>query len=134
MANDRVPINYQTPSFPSLYDPLQQNTAYYLYHTNDIWRFTLYWTFIFYGATHLLVAAYTVLTHFRHWSIIWLVPIVYAIIAAVEALLAGSIIGLVLGAVYEAGNFRMSTFLPMIWGGVNVMVLIVTSFPMQGGL
>lgn len=39
-----------------------------------------------------------------------------------------------LGAVYEAGNFRMSTWLPMIWGGVNVMVLIVTSFPMQGGL
>ena len=39
-----------------------------------------------------------------------------------------------LGAVYEAGNFRMSTFVPMIWGGVNVMVLIVTSFPMQGGL
>jgi hypothetical protein len=39
-----------------------------------------------------------------------------------------------LGAVYEAGNFRMSTMLPMIWGGVNVMVLIVTSYPMQGGL
>lgn len=39
-----------------------------------------------------------------------------------------------LGAVYESGNFRMSTWLPMIWGGVNVMVLILTSFPMQGGL
>lgn len=39
-----------------------------------------------------------------------------------------------LGSVYEAGNFRMSTFLPMIWGAVNVMVLIVTSYPMQGGL
>lgn len=97
MANDRVPINYQTPSFPSLYDPLagRHNTAYYLYHTNDIWRFTLYWTFIFYGSTHLLVAGYAVLTHFRHWSIIWLVPIIYAIIAALEALLAGSIVGLV---------------------------------------
>lgn len=39
-----------------------------------------------------------------------------------------------LGAVYQAGNFRMSTWLPMVWGGVNVMVLVVTSFPMQGGL
>jgi len=39
-----------------------------------------------------------------------------------------------LGAVYEAGNFRMSTWVPLVWGGVNVMVLILTSFPMQGGL
>lgn len=100
------------------------------------------------------------LTHCRNWSVIWLVPLLYSVVAGLEGLLAGSIVGLVcvfrilceacvfpslfawftddlmnrLGAVYEAGNFRMSTFLPMIWGGVNVMVLIVTSFPMQGGL
>lgn len=39
-----------------------------------------------------------------------------------------------LGAVYEAGNFRMSTWIPIIWGGINVLVLILSSFPMQGGL
>ncbi|KAJ5187105.1 Integral membrane protein [Penicillium cf. viridicatum] len=136
MANNRVPINYEVPSFPSLYDPLPVNRqqAYYLYYTKDIWRFTLFWTLIFYGATHLTVAGCAVLTHFRNWNVIWIVPLVYSFIAALESLLAGSIIGVVLGAVYESGNFRMSTWLPMIWGGVNVMVLIVTSFPMQGGL
>ena len=39
-----------------------------------------------------------------------------------------------LGSVYEAGNFRMSTWIPMIWGGINMLVLILSSFPMQGGL
>ncbi|KAJ5591636.1 uncharacterized protein N7459_002005 [Penicillium hispanicum] len=136
MANNRVPINYQTPEFPSLYDPLPSHhkEAHYLYYTKDIWRFTLYWTLIFYAATHLTVAGCAVLTHSRNWGVIWLVPLLYSVIAGLEGLLAGSIVGLVLGAVYEAGNFRMSTWLPMIWSGVNVMVLILTSFPMQGGL
>lgn len=39
-----------------------------------------------------------------------------------------------LGAVYDAGNFRMSTWLPMVWAGVSVMVLVLSSFPTQGGL
>ncbi|KAJ5605996.1 hypothetical protein N7510_008777 [Penicillium lagena] len=136
MADNRVPINYQTPNFPSLYYPLPGHFkhAHYLYYTTDIWRFTLYWTLIFYAATHLTVAAYAVLVHCRNWNIIWIVPLVYSIVAGVEGLLAGSIVGLIIGAVYEAGNFRMSTWLPMIWGGVNVLVLILTSFPMQGGL
>ncbi|OQE20602.1 hypothetical protein PENSTE_c013G09393 [Penicillium steckii] len=136
MANNRVPINYNVPSFPSLYDPLPSHgkEAYYLYYTTDIWRFTLYWTLVFYCASHLTVAGCTVLTHARNWSVIWLVPLFYIVVAGLEGLLAGSIVGLVLGAVYQAGNFRMSTWLPMVWGGVNVMVLVVTSFPMQGGL
>ncbi|CAG7920710.1 unnamed protein product [Penicillium olsonii] len=136
MANNRVPINYEVPSFPSLYDPLPSHhqQAYYLYYTKDIWRFTLFWTFVFYAATHLTVAGCAVITQCRNWKVIWIVPLVYTFVAGLEGLLAGSIVGLVLGAVYEAGNFRMSTWLPMIWGGVNVMLLIVTSFPMQGGL
>lgn len=39
-----------------------------------------------------------------------------------------------LGAVYDAGNFRMSTWIPMVWAGVSVMVLILSSLPTQGGL
>ncbi|PLB33930.1 uncharacterized protein BDW47DRAFT_85397 [Aspergillus candidus] len=136
MATNRVPINYQTPAFPSLYDPFPRpNTqAFYLYYTQDIWRFTLYWTLIFYSASHLAVAAFALLMQGRTWRICVAVPLVYIVIAGLEALLAGSIIGLVLGAVYEAGNFRMSTWIPIIWGGINVLVLILSSFPMQGGL
>lgn len=97
MANNRVPINYEVPSFPSLYSPLPatHQQAYYLYYTKDIWRFTLFWTLIFYSATHLAVAGCAVLTHFRHCNVIWIVPLVYIFIAAFESLLAGSIIGVV---------------------------------------
>lgn len=97
MANNRVPINYQVPSFPSLYDPLpaHHHEAYYLYYTTDIWRFTLYWTLIFYGVSHLTVAGCAVLTHFRNWSVIWLVPLLYSVVAGLEGLIAGSIVGVV---------------------------------------
>jgi hypothetical protein len=97
MADTRVPINYKVPEFPSLYDPLPSHhkEAYYLYYTTDIWRYTLFWTLIFYAATHLPVAACVVLTHCRNWSVIWLVPLLYSLVAALEGLLAGSIVGLV---------------------------------------
>lgn len=38
------------------------------------------------------------------------------------------------GAGYLAGNFTMSTWVPFVWGWVNVLVLLVASFRIQGGL
>ncbi|KAL4764951.1 uncharacterized protein BDW70DRAFT_95175 [Aspergillus foveolatus] len=136
MANNRVPINYVTPPFPSLYDPFpgRDNVAFYLYHTKDIWRFTLYWTLIFYIACHLAVAACSLVMQGRNWKICLGIPIIYAVIGGIEAVVAGSIVGGMLGSVYEAGNFRMSTWIPIVWAGVNIMVVILSSFPMPGGL
>jgi len=65
---------------------------------------------------------------------VWLVPVVYIVIGGLEALLAGSLLGLVLGAVYNAGYFRMSTWTPLFWGVINMLVLVVSSFRIQGGL
>lgn len=65
---------------------------------------------------------------------VWLIPLVYMIIGGIEALLAGSLVGLILGAVYNAGYFRMSTWSPFIWSIVNMLVLILGSFRIQGGL
>ena len=39
-----------------------------------------------------------------------------------------------LGAVFKAGNFLMSTWVPFLWGVINVLVIIVSSFSIQGGL
>lgn len=39
-----------------------------------------------------------------------------------------------LAAVYNAGFFAMSTWIPLLWGIINVLVLIIASFTIQGGL
>lgn len=38
------------------------------------------------------------------------------------------------GASYLVGGFTMSTWIPFVWGWVNVLVLVVSSFRIQGGL
>jgi hypothetical protein len=65
---------------------------------------------------------------------VWLVPVVYCVVGGIEAILAGSVEGLVLGTVYSAGYYRMSTWTPFIWGLINVLILILASFSMHGGL
>ena len=39
-----------------------------------------------------------------------------------------------LGAIYTAGSFRMSTWIPFIWSWINLLVLILSSFSIKGGL
>lgn len=95
-----APFDYQTPPFPSLYWPFHPppGAANYLYYTHDIWRYTLLWTLIVYAITHGLVAGWAILMQIgkgkRAWQYVWIIPLVYALIAGVEALMAGSFVGL----------------------------------------
>lgn len=111
--------NYKTPPFPSLYwliGPEDVVKPAYLYHVKDSWRFTLFWTLIIYEAAHLLAATYAVIIvwsggrsnlikgkssgkaggigGWKKLRVLWMVPIVYGVVAGVEALLAGSVVGL----------------------------------------
>jgi hypothetical protein len=162
-STTQIPHDYVTPSWPSLYWPIRAapGEPKYLYYTSDIWRFTLYWTLLSFGAVHISAAGWAVLMQLRSafarshsrarnaaagcagvqgssvkqtlgW--VWLVPLVYCVVGGIEAVLAGSVVGLVLGAVYSAGYYRMSTWMPFFWGLVNVLVLILASFSIQGGL
>jgi hypothetical protein len=74
--------------------------ANYLYYSNDIWRYTFYWTIIIFGLVHLVVAAYAILMHVgkgkKAWKWVWSLPLIYLAIAAVEAVLAGIFVGLML--------------------------------------
>lgn len=94
----------------------------YLYHVRDIWRFTLFWTIIIFEAVHLLAGTYAVVIvwwggrdrpkrkgkentegkefkrvgaeSLKKFKVLWVVPVVYGIVAGVEAVLAGSVVGL----------------------------------------
>lgn len=91
-----IPENYQTPAFPSLYSliPPIRDEPQYLYRIPDIWRFTLFWTIIFFQGFHLAASGYAVMVQWRNWKTMWLVPVVYMLVAGVEAVLAGSVVGL----------------------------------------
>lgn len=149
-----VPLNYTRPSFPSLYWPINPtpNAPQHLYYQSDIWRFTLFWTLLTYGAVHLSASLWAVLMQLRSvlatktkplgepnkfrqtllW--VWMIPVGYLVVAGIEAVFAGSVVGLILGAVYNAGEFKMSTWMPLLWGLLSVSVLILSSFSIQGGL
>jgi hypothetical protein len=92
---DKRPLSYVTPPFPSLYWPFPfrgPQTAY-LYDPYDIFLFTLYWTLICVVGVHLAAAGYACLIQYRNWKIIWIAPIVFGIVGAVEAVIAGGIVG-----------------------------------------
>lgn len=149
-----VPADYTRPSFPSLYWPINPSPgeSQFLYYQSDIWRFTLYWTLLTYAAVHLSASLWAVLMQLRSalttkttplgapnkirqtlvW--VWIIPVVYLLVAGIEGVFAGSVVGLILGAVYNAGYFKMSTWMPFLWGLLNVSVLILSSFSIQGGL
>lgn len=96
------PASYNTPKFPSLnvqtlYD-FTPDRRYTLYHIHDVWRFTVIWTLIVYAIFHLGAVVIAMLTHgwrISSWKYLWAVPVVYLIIAGVEALMAGSLVGVV---------------------------------------
>ncbi|KAB8289874.1 hypothetical protein EYC80_010505 [Monilinia laxa] len=137
-----APLDYSTPPFPSLYWPLyaKPGVPNYLYYAHDIWRFTLLWTLIVFGVTHMAVVIYAIIMQLGKgksaWQYVWIIimPILYGLIAGIEALLAGSFVGLILGAVYNAGYFQMSTWVPFIWSLIHILVLTISSFSIQAGL
>lgn len=132
---DYPPSNYYTPPFPSLYWPPH---TYVIYTVYESWRFTLIWTLLLFTGFHLSAAAIALLMQVGKprsiWKYLVAVPIVYAVVAGAEALVAGSVVGSVVGAVYTAACYKMSTWIPFIWGFINVLILIISSFSIRGGL
>ena len=91
-----APVDYTVPEFPSLYWPFRtpHETAKYLYYAHDIWRFTFFWTLLIYEASHLAASGYAVGLHWKKWKLMWTVPLVYLFVGGVEAIAAGTVVGL----------------------------------------
>lgn len=62
-----------------------------------MWRFTLIWTFVMYACFHWAAIGIALIVQIgkkkTNWKYLWTVPIIYSAIAAVEALVAGSVTG-----------------------------------------
>ena len=89
------PANYTAPPFPSLHWPPSDWT---LQTVGDAWRFTLTWTLIIFALSHLAAAGIALAMQVGKrrpsgWKYLWLVPLGYVVVAGVEALFAGSIVG-----------------------------------------
>ncbi|KAK1923370.1 hypothetical protein DB88DRAFT_490942 [Papiliotrema laurentii] len=61
------------------------------------------------------------------WPLLVL-PFLMLAVAALVALISGSVIGFALAAVYSAGGFTMSTWVPFLWALIQVLVLIISSY------
>ncbi|CAN6666195.1 hypothetical protein TRVA0_037S01486 [Trichomonascus vanleenenianus] len=136
VAGSNVPVGYTVPPFPSLYFPTENNKAYqlsFLYYTYDIWRFTLFWTLIFMLSFHMCAAGLAVIMHHKWLGGLWIIT-VYAVISGIEAIISGTIVGLMLSAVYKAGLFGVSTWIPFVWGLIQVIFLVISSYSMMSAV
>ncbi|KAL8414905.1 hypothetical protein RB594_005930 [Gaeumannomyces avenae] len=135
--SDNAPEGYIPPRFPSLSWPPYEQPGH-LYYLTDIVRHTTLWTLSIFILVHLGAAGLALTMHlgkrWSNWKYVWVVPIGYTLVAGSEAVLSGSIVGFILGVVYRSGPFVMSTWVPFTWGWINVLVLIISSFSIQGGL
>lgn len=89
------PLSYEAPPFPSLYwpFPVGGSQVAYLYDFRSMWRFTVLWTLIVVIGIHLVASGYAVLVQWRNWKLIWIAPIVFAAFGALEAVIAGNVVG-----------------------------------------
>ncbi|RPA87755.1 hypothetical protein BJ508DRAFT_320747 [Ascobolus immersus RN42] len=131
----KIPLlipDYERPSFPSLYWPINPSAPQYLLYSSDIVKFTLYWTLIIYTIVHFTAGLWALALRpgRRKGSFLGVV----ILIGGVEAVGAGGVVGALLGAVWNAGPYRMSTWIPFVWSWINILVLILSSFSLQGGL
>jgi hypothetical protein len=131
IVGSNIPVGYSVPQFPSLSLPINSNNfrVSYLYFTYDIWRFTLYWTLILSMAFHLAAATWACIMNRKLLSGIWIFS-TYFILAGIQAFASGSITGLILAAIYKSGMFAMSTWIPFVWGMIQVLFLVITSYSM----
>lgn len=128
LGGGNIPIGYQTPRFPSLQFPVDGNPyeSPLLYRMWDIYRFTVFWHLIIWTGAHVIVGSIGSLGS-RKQTVLMLLSI-YLTIGALYAFSIGSIIGLLLAAVYRAGAMHMTTWIPFAWSILSLSFLALTNF------
>nr|CAG8551821.1 5809_t:CDS:2 [Entrophospora candida] len=109
-------------TWPSLYWPSDDEVL--LCNQNDIRLFTIIWTIIFYTVIYGTAGIWAwIVFHKNRWS--FLFPIGFIGVALLSGLLGGTIVGFVLGALYNFGKFEMSVWIPFFWGLIQALVALM---------
>ncbi|KAJ3730263.1 hypothetical protein C8R42DRAFT_568750 [Lentinula raphanica] len=193
-SNDSLLPN---PSWPSLYNPRSelfdiehhdpiQPGGFYLLNPQDVFRFTLYWTLVFYIPVFVVFGSYAFFnltfppsnTHSKalkaledfhseeregshggvdnearnggpsasqnhknreshksknacrsRLTFALLVFFGFLLLSLIGAVVSSAIVGYILTALYKAGDFYMSTWVPFLWAAISVMVGMLNVWP-----
>ncbi|KAG2198526.1 uncharacterized protein EV154DRAFT_540283 [Mucor mucedo] len=117
----RLPYGYRAaPEWPSLYwpfgpgfDPLNliADIPHSLYYLSGIWAFVM------------LAKSRTL-----KWYILITIPFIFVLGGSVASFVIGSIMGVALAFVYNAGFFVMSTWIPFLWALIHILIVLVGSY------
>ncbi|KAI9016774.1 hypothetical protein DFJ74DRAFT_243321 [Hyaloraphidium curvatum] len=123
-----APSGYVPPPFPSLTFPLAPaSPSQALYYRDDVLSFTVLWTIIWFSLAYVsagLRAAISLpgkrapLLAFAFF-VLW---------GLATASVSGAVVGIMLFRVYDAGNFPMATWVPFVWGLIQLLVVLLSSF------
>lgn len=135
ISPNAIPIDYVAPTFPALFFPINsvRYNESFLYYTYDIWRFTTYWTLIFFLAFHGVAAVWACLMHRKVMGLFWIMS-VYILLSGAQAFISGSVVGLFLAGLYRAGTFGMTTWVPFVWGATQILFQVIGSYSMMSTL
>ncbi|ORZ00648.1 hypothetical protein BCR43DRAFT_432780 [Syncephalastrum racemosum] len=117
----RLPYGYTgAPPWPALYWPfgadfspvnLIADVPHSLYYLRGLWAFLMF------------AKARTL-----RWYTLIIVPIIFVVAGTLASFLIGSIMGVALALVYNAGFFVMSTWIPFLWALIQILVVMVGSY------
>ncbi|KIR36587.1 hypothetical protein I352_01545 [Cryptococcus deuterogattii MMRL2647] len=61
------------------------------------------------------------------WPVL-LLPVIVTAAAGVVSVISSTIVGFALAAIYSAGGFSMSTWVPFLWALIQALVLVISSY------
>lgn len=128
LTNNDVPVGYKPPSFPSLYWPIGENVSLHvIYYVSDIWKFTLYWSLIFNFGFYAIAGLWASISHKKQAGGLWIL-VLYCTYGGVQGVASGTITGFLIGSIYLAGLFSMSTWIPFCCAVVQILYDFTVSF------
>ncbi|KAI9344371.1 hypothetical protein BDR26DRAFT_857695 [Obelidium mucronatum] len=96
----------------------------------QMFQFTLWWTVVCFGVVFGiagLIAAIGSLREGRALMAFSLFVFVFGF-GLVTALVSGSIVGFLIGSVYEIGGFIMALWIPFAWALIQTLVVVISSY------